>query len=105
MLEMRRPLCNGKPETAPRLGGKPFILCWRCSGGVVGLFLYFILFQNIMCEKMKLLGLLLCIPAILDFYLNKFKVKRPSNVTRFLSGLLLGICVGCFETVILVCLF
>lgn len=102
---MRRPLCNGKPETAPSIGGKPFILCWRCSGGVVGLCLYLIFFQNIICEKMKLLGIFLCIPAILDFYLNKLKVKRPSNVTRFLSGLLLGICVGCFETVALRYLF
>ncbi len=44
-------------------------------------------------------------PAILDFYLNKFKLKRPSNATRFLTGLLLGICVGCFETVTLKYLF
>ena len=26
-----RPICNGKPERAPRFGGRPFLLCWRCS--------------------------------------------------------------------------
>ena len=32
----RAPICNCKPETAPTIGGKCFLLCYRCTSIIVG---------------------------------------------------------------------
>lgn len=96
---MRRPLCNGKSEAAPTIMGKTFFLCWRCTGGVFGVALYLVC-NVIIPEEVKKMILVLCVPAVVDFYLNKYRKKRPSNKMRFLTGLLMGISVGCFETII-----
>ncbi len=98
---MRRPICNGKPATAPRIYGHTFFLCWRCTGGVVGLAMFLIIEKMLFNNNMKTVMILLSIPAIIDYYLNKYKMKEPSNKWRFFTGILLGISVGCFETLIL----
>ena len=33
------PLCNGKESRAPHIGNFVFILCWRCTGVIIGVLL------------------------------------------------------------------
>ena len=93
----RKPWCNNKPHTAPHFGGKCFILCWRCCGGVIGALVSIII---LLCSGEKLSisinwkWALLCVPAIIDFYLNKYEILLESNLRRFITGILLGIMIA-----------
>lgn len=101
---MRKPLCNGKPETAPHICGCTFLLCWRCTGAVCGLIVFF-LFEKIFLDNCSSLFIcFLCIPAVVDFYLNKYELKKPNNMLRFFTGVLLGMSFGCVEILLVNCL-
>lgn len=47
----RRPLCNNNPSSAPHIKGRCFILCWRCSGGVIGVFFWYLI-NNIFLSRL-----------------------------------------------------
>ena len=95
----RRPLCNNNADSAPCINGHVFLLCWRCTGGVVGatiaLSLFVFLNFNLPFAP-AILSWLLILPACADYWLKKKRVIKPSNVRRFLTGLLLGIPFSCF---------
>ncbi len=87
-------MCNNKPESAPKIMGKPFILCWRCTGVLIGsaftaIFLFHI--TDLMKPQEIALTLLLALPAIIDFGLGHYGVVRASNIRRFLTGVILGV--------------
>lgn len=96
---MRRPICNGKSETAPHIYGHTFVLCWRCTGGVLGLALY-LLFEKIFVDLMGIIHFFF-VPAVIDFYLNKYKMKKPNNKLRFVTGVMLGMSLGSIEMLLI----
>lgn len=97
-----RPICNKDPSSAPIFRGKPFVFCWRCLGAFVGL--AFILIINYIhavgFAELSLLSLGF-IPATIDYFLNKAKIKKPNNKVRFFTGILLGISIGGMEQLLI----
>jgi len=100
-LFKRRPLCNNNPDSAPQINGKPFLLCWRCVGAIIGILISLIVFNHLKVSAKMTVVALLSIPAILDYALNRLKFKRESNKLRFITGVLLGIAVGYVEILLL----
>lgn len=87
------PLCNGRPERAPHIGGHVFLLCWRCSGIVVGVII------SLVCVKMALLSLSPCLfvvsiavllPMVCDGIMQYGYSRESNNKRRFFTGLLFG---------------
>lgn len=86
------PLCNKKPERAPKILGFCFLLCWRCLGllvgGVIGSFMY--MKEIINYKNNALFIFLLGGPFIIDISMQILR-KQSTNERRFLTGILLGI--------------
>ena len=83
------PICNKKPERAPRLFGHTFILCWRCTGLVVGAIIGNIL--KLYIGPINALGYLLLIPTGIDGILQyKFGIMS-NNFRRFTTGIIGGL--------------
>lgn len=94
----RRPLCNNNPLSAPSINGKTFIICWRCCGAVVGIFVAMItrkLGASLGFNQSVIL--LLVLPATLDYVMNRLGLKKQNNKIRFLTGILLGYAIGLIE--------
>ena len=89
----RRPLCNNNPSSAPHINGHCFILCWRCTGGIIGVFIWHlinkIVYLDFKIEEVFYLCLLI-LPACIDYILINSNIIKPSNIRRFLTGCLLG---------------
>lgn len=89
----RRPLCNNNPSSAPHIKGRCFFLCWRCSGGVVGVFFWYLInsifYLDFSIERLLYLCLI-TVPACVDYTLIKSNRTKPSNFRRFWTGCLLG---------------
>lgn len=85
------PLCNGIPSRALHIGDFCFILCYRCSGVIIGLLatLYY-LRKN----KPKIKYVLLIIPMIIDGYLQLLTSYLSNNSLRLITGILFGIGIG-----------
>ncbi len=75
------PICNHKKETAPKLFGKAFPLCWRCSG-------VFLAFQ-----VMGILNLIGAVkyPAPRGWVFDPRGIRQISAQARLLGSLLAGI--------------
>lgn len=93
----RRPICNNNPESAPVVNGKPFILCWRCCGTVVGLLLLLSAYRIHRFDVNAVLTAALIVPASVDWLLIRFHRKNGNNSVRFATGALLGISIGMLE--------
>ena len=96
MLNAKRwPVCNNNPESAPHFHGKCFLLCWRCTGGLVGACfwygIYTALSVNLSEDILVLLWMLFVPPAVIDYFLIRLKYIAPSNFRRFITGCLLGV--------------
>lgn len=89
------PLCSLKSERAPHLGGFCWLLCWRCTGLILGglLALACLYWLDYNPEIwMRMAGLLL---LALDALLSGLTLFYDSNNTnRFITGLLCGMVVG-----------
>lgn len=84
-----------------RARGKTYLICSRCFGLYVGFFtfLIFIFFSEFVSYRIILY--LFPIPAFLDWSLHKFRIYKGNNVSRIMSGILLGIAyAGLFHTFI-----
>lgn len=94
---MIRPICNKNPSSAPIVCGKPFFLCWRCTGAIISAIVTIIFcfyHRNICSTKVLLLSSFLAIPGAIDKVLGDNSIIKPSTIRRFVTGLLLGIPVG-----------
>lgn len=91
-----RPICNKNPSSAPNINGKSFILCWRCIGGGVGGFIMILttFIFKIEHSTNNFYYFLLAAPAVVDYSLIRAELIRPSNVRRFITGVLLGMSVS-----------
>jgi len=98
----KAPLCNLKANTAPCICGKSFLLCWRCTGVIMGVMISKIIFNLLLNITMKLsansflLFMLFILPMILDGTAQYFMGYRSTNVRRFITGLLAGIGIEIF---------
>lgn len=90
----RRPLCNNNPNSAPQLNGRTFYLCWRCFGSFIGIIIIFLINELFSIHFTISLFLFFSIPAIIDYFANRFEIKEPRNSLRFLTGLMLGVSIG-----------
>lgn len=77
------------------LFNKNIRLCTRCTGiysGIIATILY--LFYSVSTPEILMSGIIYAfpIPAMLDWGLGKYGIYKGNNVTRFVSGFMLGIC-------------
>jgi len=88
-------LCNKCKDRTPHFGSLYFVLCWRCTGVVVGALLsYSLLFYSNSIDIHFSFRILLVLPLVVDgllSYLTKF--YKSNNVNRFITGLLAGFAV------------
>ena len=97
------PVCNLKPERAPRYGGFCFPLCWRCTGIVLGMFVPDGLpFVKIPGDRFILLasGVLLVIPALYDGIRQYVFKVESNNRRRFITGFFAGTGMNMLITVV-----
>lgn len=85
------PFCNRRPETAPMIFGKRFVLCWRCTSIGIGLFATY-LPLDILNRINLYIAFLLIVPCTIDGMLVYFCNKYESNnKKRIIFGLLCGV--------------
>ena len=88
------PLCNKKPERAPRICGHTFILCWRCTGAVVGVIFMEILYLIYRPEALVLMPLaVFCVPIFIDVFKQYYLKILSTNPKRFITGFLCGVAI------------
>lgn len=85
------PICNGIASRALHIGNFCFILCYRCSGVVLGIILS--LYYLSRC-KLKIKYILLIIPMIIDGFLQLLTPYISNNFLRLITGILFGIGIG-----------
>lgn len=85
------PICNGIASRALHIGDFCFILCYRCSGVVLGIM--FSLYYLKKCEA-KIKYFLLIIPLVIDGFLQLLTPYTSNNLLRLLTGILFGIGIG-----------
>ena len=85
------PLCNKKPDRAPHIFGHTFILCWRCTGLLVGAILGYILLA--ITQPIGISGMSFIIPVGIDGIMQyKFGIMS-NNYRRFVTGFIAGLSV------------
>lgn len=88
----KAPLCNGCAERAPRFGGFVFVLCYRCSGLVLG-FAGGALVRQFAPGLPAIDPVLLAIALIalpLDALAQRHTRYRSTNTRRMVTGLAFG---------------
>jgi len=94
----KKPLCNKNPERAPWIFNFCFPLCWRCTsiviGDVIGNTIQLYLFRG---KNYFIPGALLCIPCLVDYYLQSKDKYESTNLRRILTGFAAGIGISIFR--------
>lgn len=88
------PICNHREETAPRIFGQTFVLCWRCTGVMLSLVLMVIVrcFVNISFGASQVvLGSLMMLPIVVDGCTQYFFTYESTNIRRAMTGAMFGI--------------
>lgn len=88
----KAPLCNGCADRAPRLGSFVFVLCYRCTGLVVG-YAGGLLALTVAPETLRLDPAVLAMALIalpLDALAQRYTKYHSTNVRRLLTGLAFG---------------
>ncbi|VVB89644.1 Uncharacterised protein [uncultured archaeon] len=78
-----------------RIFKKSVRLCTRCTGiylGIIATIILFLFTINIPHIFQLVIIFVFPIPAMLDWGLDKYNLRKGSNTTRFVSGFMLGIC-------------
>lgn len=91
---MKYPICNHREDTAPRIFGQPFLLCWRCTGVMISFIVMVVVrdFVNISFGVFEVIsGVLLMLPMIFDGYIQYFLKHESTNLRRSVTGILFGI--------------
>lgn len=87
------PICNKKPERAPHIFGHTFVLCWRCTGIVLGAATMFFLVKTIpvvLSVQTFVLALTCMIPMVCDGIMQYGYRVESTNFRRVFTGLLFG---------------
>lgn len=83
------PLCNRRPERAPRIAAFVFPLCWRCTGLCVGGAVGCALRVPHGAAGMAL-GMLM-LPLVIDAGLQELGLRPSTNGRRLVTGVLGGL--------------
>jgi uncharacterized membrane protein len=85
------PICNRKPERAPRIGRYCFPLCWRCTAAATAIIVGRFAFPDVISPWVAWPALLLLLPAYIDGVAQYEYRVESNNVRRVWTGLLLGV--------------
>ena len=88
---MQHPLCNKHPERAPHIFGHTFILCWRCTGLLIGAILGYTIL--LITQPIGLSGMLFIIPVGIDGIMQYNFGIMSNNCRRFITGFIAGLSV------------
>jgi len=83
------PICNKCPDRAPKLFGHIFILCWRCTGLLVGYIIGMCL--RLIIHPIGFFGILMLIPISIDGIAQNFFGIMSNNPRRFITGFIGGL--------------
>ena len=86
---MQFPLCNKKPERAPHIYGHTFILCWRCTGLIIGA--CFGIIARLILGNFSQIYYLLLLPVAIDGGLQYIFRIMSNNPRRFITGFVGGL--------------
>jgi len=93
-----RPLCNRNAERAPKILGCYFVLCWRCTGLILGGLLGSFLSRGILNQTNNVIFILvLSMPFVTDVFTQRFFFQESNNTRRFLTGILFGVALANFR--------
>ena len=82
-------LCHQKPERSFFIGKYQFPFCTRCSGILFGV-LIGLMFSLVVHLENFYLMVLLCIPMIIDGFVQKYTQYFSNNKKRLITGLIFG---------------
>jgi uncharacterized membrane protein len=83
------PICNKCPDRAPNINGHSFILCWRCTGLILGAIIGSIIKHFI--EPLSIFIYVLYLPLAIDGILQYFFRIMSNNHRRFITGFIAGL--------------
>lgn len=83
------PICNLRADRAPKFFGYSFILCWRCTGALIGSIFCFLLRTKLFNLENILLALLFILSFVFDCILQYYFNVESNNYRRFITGFLL----------------
>jgi uncharacterized membrane protein len=94
-------ICHQIPARTFFLGNQPLAVCSRCFGIYLGLFGGFILYPFLRpiqeSEPLPRIWLFLAmIPMLVDWSLGFFEIWENNHLSRFLTGLILGVACAVF---------
>lgn len=102
------PICNRRPDRAPKVFNKTFVLCWRCTMFAVGIIIAALILELNGFKYNKLLimtGLIFQIPVVIDgslqYFMNVESVNKRRGLTGFVSGLGAGMIIYTMKILIL----
>lgn len=81
-MTIKFPICNRRPDRAPKIFGYTFILCWRCTGILIG-----VLFSSILDFS---IGRIFILPLAVDGIAQYVYGIESTNLRRFITGFLAG---------------
>lgn len=84
------PLCNQREKRAPKIKGFVFLLCYRCTGVVIGGIIATVLKINFVAPKSLIFVALFSIPIATDYLLQYFNILESTNTRRLITGFLMG---------------
>ena len=87
----KEPLCNLRPERAPKIGTFVFPLCWRCTGLLIGGIIATCIKLCTLIDSCPICAISSCAPLALDWSIQKLNIKESTNVRRFVTGIVLGL--------------
>lgn len=88
------PICNRCPQRAPKIFGHTFILCWRCTMCIVGIFMMMLLLKLLKIEIATLhfvISVIAIFPMIIDGLWQYRYDYESNNYKRAITGLLFGL--------------
>ena len=87
------PLCNGKPERAPHIGGFCFPLCWRCISIIVGCWIMCMINTPFFIQNPYIgliVSIIMVVPCLIDGISQYFFGHSSTNRRRAITGFLAG---------------
>ncbi len=82
-------MCHRRPDRSFHCRGKQFPICARCTGILTGYFIGYALafFTGVISV---FYALLMCVPLILDGFIQFLTSYESTNVRRFFTGIMTG---------------
>lgn len=82
--------CHAMPERSFHFHGKPFPICARCTGELIGILLGIPIVYIFGIPQFELV-ILMMLPLIIDGMLQRLTSYESRNIRRLITGILFGI--------------